>query len=443
MKIQLSDHFTYHKLIRFTAPSIIMMIFTSVYSVVDGFFISNIVGKTAFASVNLIMPFLIILGGFGSMLGVGGSALVAKTLGAGEHNRANRYFTMMLYLMIFIGVLCSVLGIIFIRPVAYLFGASEGMIEDCVIYGRIILVFNTAWLMQYAFQSFLIVAERPKLGLYITLGAGAANILLDALFVAVFRWGIVGAALATGLSQTVGGVFPLLWFLSKKNTSSLHFTKTGFELMPIVRASANGISEMLSSVSASITGILYNWQLMKHAGENGVAAYGVVMYAAFVFIAVFIGFSSGSAPIISYHYGAANTSELKNMRRKSLTIIGAMGTTATVIAVLLARPISSIFVGYDEALLDMTARAFAICALPFIVMGFNIYSSSLFTALNNGVVSAIISFARSLLFPVITILVLPIFFALDGVWYSMLLGEVLSFAVAITLLVILRKKYDY
>ncbi len=443
MKISLSDSFSYSKLLRFTFPSIVMMIFTSIYSVVDGFFVSNIVGKTAFAAVNLIFPFIMVLGGMGAMFGVGGSALVAKTLGEGETKKAQRYFTMMIYIMVIVGVVFTVLGIVFMRPVSYLFGATEGMIDECVVYGRTILIFNTAMLAQYTFQSYLIVAEKPKLGLLVTVLAGATNMVLDYLFMAVFDMGIFGAALATGLSQCVGGIIPLIWFLSKHNKSALRFAKTKIELKPILKACANGASEMLSSVSGSITGILYNLQLIKYAGEDGVAAYGVVMYAAYVFIAIYMGFCTGSSPVMGYHYGAQNHKEMKNIFKKSMTLLGVGGILLTVTGVLLAKPIALIFVSYDKSLLELTVRAFTICALPFMIMSINMYASSLFTALNNGGVSAAISFLRALIFPTISILVLPIFFEIDGVWFSLVGSEILSFIVSVIFLAVYKKKYKY
>lgn len=443
MQIQLSDHFTYNKLIRFTLPSIVMMIFTSIYGMVDGFFISNFVGKTAFASVNLIIPYLQILGGVGAMLGVGGSALVAKTLGSGKIEKARSYFTMMVYLMVGVGIFFSVVGIIFLRPMAYLFGATDNMIDECMVYGTTCLTFNTILLMQYGFQSYLIVAEKPKLGLLVTVMAGCTNMVLDFLFMAVFDMGIFGAALATGLSQCVGAIAPFVWFLSKRNTSVLRFVKTKFELMPMLKACANGSSEMLSSVSGSITGILYNLQLMKYAGEDGVAAYGVVMYAAFIFLGVFAGYSSGSSPVMGYHYGAQNHKEMKNVLKKSLVLLGSGAVVLTAVAMLLARPIASLFVGYDANLLEITARAFVICAVPFLVMWFNIYTSSFFTALNDGAVSAAISFMRALVLPVICIIVLPMFWELDGVWYSLVASEFLGVLVSLAFMLGKRKKYQY
>lgn len=442
-QIQLSDHFTYSRLLRFTLLSICMMIFTSIYGMVDGFFISNIVGKTAFASVNLIIPFLQIIGGVGAMLGVGGSALVAKTLGEGDIPKARRYFTMMMYLMLGTSIFFTVVGIAVLRPVAYLFGATEAMIGDVMTYGTICLLFNTALQAQYTFQSYLIVAEKPKLALGVVIAAGVSNMILDYVLMAVIPMGIAGAALATGLSQCVAGVIPFLWFLSKKNKSALRFTKTNFELKPMLLACGNGASEMMSSVSASITGILYNLQLMKYAGEDGVAAYGVVMYAAFVFLGVFNGYSQGSSPIMGYHYGAQNFKEMKNVLKRSLIMLGSAAAVLTALAMMLARPIASVFVGYDAELLDMTARAFMICATPFLVMWFNMYTSCFFTALNDGAVSAAISFMRALVLPVICIIVMPLIWELDGVWYSLAGSEILGVFVSLAFLLGKRKKYHY
>ena len=442
-QIQLSDHFTYSRLIRFTLPSICMMIFTSIYGMVDGFFISNIVGKTAFASVNLIIPFLQILGGVGAMLGVGGSALVAKTLGEGDIPRARRYFTMMMYLMIGTSIFFTVVGIAVLRPVAYLFGATEAMISDVMTYGTICLIFNTALQAQYTFQSYLIVAEKPKLALGVVIAAGVSNMILDYVLMAVIPMGIAGAALATGLSQCVAGLIPFVWFLSKKNQSALRFTKTNFEIKPMLLACGNGASEMMSSVSASVTGILYNLQLMKYAGEDGVAAYGVVMYAAFIFLGVFNGYSQGSSPIMGYHYGAQNHKEMKNVLKRSLIMLGSAAVVLTGLAMLLARPIASVFVGYDAKLLDMTARAFMICAAPFLVMWFNMYTSCFFTALNDGAVSAAISFMRALVLPVICIIVMPMFWELDGVWYSLVGSEILGVFVSLYFMLRKREKYKY
>lgn len=443
MTIQLSDHFTYGKLLRFTMPSIIMMIFTSIYGMVDGFFISNYVGKTAFASTNLIIPYLQIIGGVGAMLGVGGSALTAKTLGEGDIPRAQRYFTMMMKLMLFTGVFFTALGIAILRPVAYLFGATDSMIEDVMIYGAICLLFNTALQAQYTFQSYLVVAEKPKLALGVVVAAGVTNMVLDWLFMAVFHMGVAGAALATGLSQCVAAVVPLIWFTGKRNTSALRFAKTKIELGPMLRACGNGASEMLTSVSGSITGILYNLQLMKYAGEDGVAAYGVVMYGAFVFIGIFAGYSSGSSPIMGYHYGAQNHREMKNILKKSLLLLDGSAVVLTGLAVILAGPIATLFVGYDQALCELTARAFRICAVPFLVMWFNVYASSFFTALNDGMVSAAISFVRALILPVICIIALPLLWQLDGVWMSLVASETLSVVVSLFFMLTKRKKYHY
>lgn len=443
MQIQLSDHFSYGRLLRFTLPSIAMMVFMSIYGVVDGLFVSNYVGKIAFASINLIMPFIQVLSGMGAMLGVGGSALVAKTLGEHQEKRASQYFTMMMYMLLIVGLVFTVLGVVFIRPVSYLLGASEAMIDDCVVYGRTVLLFSIFMHLQYQFQSYLVVAEKPTLGLAVTIGAGVTNMLLDALFVGYFRWGIVGAAMATGTSQFVGGMVPLLWFLSKRNQSKLHFTKTKMEWRPVLKSCGNGASEMLSSASASITGMLYNLQLMKYAGENGVAAYGVVMYATFIFIAVLVGYASGSSPIVGFHYGAQDHAEMRNLLHKSLVILVTGGTALSITSFVLAVPFSRIFVGYDDTLMQLTVHAFRICSLPFGIMGIGIYTSSFFTALNDGLVSIEISSLRALVFPVFCILAMPALWQLDGVWYSLPGSEVLSVIASILFLTGKRKKYQY
>ena len=442
-RIQLSDHFNYGRLLRFTMPSILMMIFTSIYGMVDGFFVSNYAGKTAFAALNIIYPYLMILGGVGAMLGVGGSALVAKTLGEGDVPRSQRYFSMMIILMVITSVVCTLVGIATLRPVAYIFGATEHMMPDVMRYGIICLIFNTALQAQYTFQSYLIVAERPQFALWVVVAAGVTNMVLDFLFIVVMDMGIAGAAWATGISQLVAGVIPFVWFISKRNTSDLRFTRTKLEWKPMITACVNGSSEMLSSVSASITGIMYNWQLMHYAGEDGVAAYGVVMYAGLVFFGVFVGYSQGCSPIMGYHYGAGNHREMKSVLRRSMVILAASGVVLTAISMVLARPISSIFVGYDEALLDMTTRGFIICNIPFLFMWFNIYVSSFFTALNDGPVSAAISFMRALVLPVVCIIFMPMIWKLDGIWYSLTGSEFLALAVAAWYLWSRRKKYNY
>ncbi len=442
MKIQLSDHFTLSKLLRFTLPSIVMMVFTSIYGVVDGLFISNFVGKTPFAAINLIFPFVMIFGGVGFMLGTGGSALVAKTLGEQKPELANRYFSMMVITTVITGVAISAVGIAVMEPVSVWLGADAEMLPDCVLYGRITMAFNTAFMLQNTFQSFLVTAEKPKMGLWVTVAAGVTNMVMDALLVGVFRWGVAGAAIATGLSQCVGGVIPLFYFL-RPNTSLLRLSGTRLELRPILKAVANGSSEMVSSVTSSVVGMLYNFQLLKYAGQDGVAAYGVLMYVQFIFAASFIGYSIGCAPIVGSHYGAANHEELKNLLRKSLTLIGWTGCGMVVLAQLLAAPLGILFVGYDETLLAMTVRGFRISSLAFLIAGVNIYASSFFTALNNGAVSALISFLRTFVFKLSAVLVLPLLLKLDGIWLAEVAAEVFAFFLSAAFLAAKRKKYHY
>ena len=442
MKISLSDHFTYRKLLRFVAPSAVMMMFTSIYGVVDGLFVSNYVGKVPFAAINLVMPFIMILGGIGFMIGTGGSALVSKTLGEGDREKANRYFTMMIYLSLICGAAASVIGFVFIRPISYLLGATDAMIGDCVEYGRMIFLFTTAFMMQNVFQSFLVTAEKPRLGLLATVGAGVTNMALDAWFIVGLGWGVKGAALATGISQTVGGILPLIYFL-RPNSSLLKITRTKLEGRPVFLAVTNGSSELMSNISASVVSMIYNIQLMKFAGEDGVAAYGVLMYVQFVFIALFIGYAIGSAPIIGYHYGAINHSELKNMLKKSIVIMSISGIIMTLLAQALALPLAKVFVGYDEGLFDMTVHAFRVFSFSFILAGINIFASSFFTALNNGAVSAAISFLRTLIFQSTAVIVLPMIWKLDGIWLSITVAEVFALIISVTFLAAKRKKYNY
>lgn len=442
MKIQLSEHFSYKKLLRFTLPSIIMMIFTSIYSVVDGFFVSNFVGKTPFAAVNFIMPFLMILGAFGFMFGTGGSALISKTMGEGDKERAQQLFSLFIYVSVGCGVVIAAAGIIFIRPVAALLGADGTMLEDCVRYGRIILIALPAYMLQFEFQSFFVAAEKPHLGLVVTIAAGVTNMTLDALLVAVFSLGLVGAAAATAISQCVGGIIPLIYFLCP-NSSILRLTRTKFDGRALFKACTNGASELMSNISMSIVGMLYNMQLIKYAGENGVAAYGVLMYVNFIFLAAFIGYSVGTAPIIGYNYGSGNHSELKNLLKKSLCLIGIFSVAMVVAAEGLAHPLASMFVGYDLELFKMTLRGFMIYSFSFLFSGIAIFGSSFFTALNDGLISALISFLRTLVFQVAAVLVFTLIWGIDGIWVSIVAAELMAVSVTVMFLLMKRKKYHY
>lgn len=442
MKIKLSDHFTYSKLLRFVFPSIIMMVFTSIYGVVDGLFVSNFAGKTAFASINLVMPFVMILGGIGFMIGTGGTALVSKVLGEGKKEKANEIFTMMIIFTLLLGALLSVIGVISMPWVAKFLGATEEMMADCVIYGRIVTGFTVTFMLQNVFQSFLIAAEKPKLGLLATVLAGIANMALDAIFIIVFKWGVAGAAIATGLSQCVGGIFPLIYF-SRKNSSLLRLTKTKLEIKPILNACGNGSSELMSNISSSVVSMIYNFQLMKYVGEDGVSAYGVLMYVQFIFVAIYIGYAIGCAPITGYHFGARNHNELKNMLRKSSFLSAVSGVVLTILAIALSSPLAKLFVGYDEELYELTRHAFRLFAYSFLLAGFNIFTSSFFTALNNGAVSAAISFMRTLIFQTSSVLILPIFLGVDGIWWAITVAEFFAFILSLIFLFAKRKKYNY
>ncbi len=442
MNISLSERFGYGKLLRFTLPSVGMMIMTSVYGVVDGYFVSNYVGLTPFAAVNLIFPFLMILGGTGFMFGSGGSALIAKTLGEGKKELANKTFSLLVYSAAALGVIFSVLGIAVLRPVSALLGAEGELLENCVRYGRIYLASMPFYLLQYTFQSFFISAEKPRMGLLVTIAAGVTNMALDALFVAVFEWGLEGAASATAISITVGGVIPLIYFF-RKNTSLFRLGKTRFNGKALLKTCTNGSSELMSNISMSIVNMLYNFQLNKYAGEDGIAAYGVMMYVNLVFLAIFIGYSVGTAPIISYHYGAENKDELKSLLKKSAVIIWISSVAMIITAQLLAYPLAKIFVGYDEALMKLTLDGFRIFSVSFLFAGTAIFGSSFFTALNDGLTSALISFLRTLVFQTAAVLILPVFFDVDGVWFSVAAAEFTAVAVTMAFIFGKKKKYGY
>ena len=443
MKIQLSEHFTYNKLLRFVFPSIVMMIFTSIYSVVDGLFVSNFVGKTALASINLILPFLMGLSALGFMIGTGGSAIVAKTLGEGDPKRANSYFSMLVYVTAIGGIILALLGMLLVPSVASFLGAEGELLSNCILYGRISFISMPAFMLQNVFQSFFVTAEKPKLGLAVIITAGVTNMILDLLFVGILGFGLAGAAVATVCGEMIGGLFPVFYF-SRKNSSLLRLGKTQFNGRILMQTCVNGSSELMTNLSSSIVNSLYNIQLMKFAGENGVAAYAAIMYVNFIFIAIFLGYSIGRAPIISYHYGAGNDGELKNLYKKSLQLVGSWGILLFILAQLLATPLAKLFVGYDSTLLAMTQTGFRIYSLVYLINGFNIFGSSFFTALSNGVVSAVISFLRTLVFQIGAVLILPIVFGgINGIWSSVTVAELLTLCITITFFVRQRRKYHY
>lgn len=440
--IQLSDHFTRKRLLRFSLPSIVMMVFTSIYGVVDGYFVSNYTGKTPFAAVNLIMPFLMILGGVGFMFGTGGGALIAKTMGEGKAEKADKLFSMTVFASILCGLVLTAVGLLFLRPFARLMGAEGELLENSLLYGTINLIALPFYILQYEFQCLFATAEKPKLGLYVTVASGVANMVLDWLLVAVLPFGLAGAAAATAASQFIGGVFPLIYF-ARKNSSRLHLTRCRLELRPLGRICANGSSELMSNISMSLVSMLYNVQLMQYAGEDGIAAYGVLMYVSMIFQAIFIGYSVGTAPIVSYHYGAQNREELKSLLRKAIFIVAIAALCMFAAGELLAAPLSRLFVAYDEELLQMTTHAFAIFSFSFLFSGFVINSSSFFTALNDGLTSALISFLRTLMFQVAAVLLFPLLWGLDGIWFSIVAAEIMAVLATIFFLLKKQKKYGY
>ena len=440
--IKLSDHFTYGRLLKFTLPSIVMMIFTSIYGVVDGFFVSNFAGKTAFTAVNFIFPLLMILGAIGFMFGTGGSALVARTLGEKNPEKANSIFSLLVYVSLGLAIAVAAAGILLLRPIVRMMGAEGQMLEDCVLYGRIILCALPAFVLQMEFQSFFVAAEKPKLGLAVTVASGVTNMVLDAVLVGILPMGLVGAAAATAISQVVGGVIPLIYF-GRKNGSLLRLGKARFDGRALWKTCANGSSELMSNVSMSLVSMLYNIQLLNLAGEDGVSAYGTMMYVNMIFLAIFIGYSIGTAPVVGFHLGAENYGELRSLLKKSAVIVGSCSVAMLGLGFLLARPLSILFVGYDEALCALTVHGFYIFAVSFLFVGFAIFFSGFFTALNDGLTSAVISFLRTLVFQIAAVLLLPLIWGIDGIWWSIVVAELMAAVVGAVFLVIKRKKFRY
>ena len=442
MKIKLSDHFNYKKILIFTLPSIAMMVFSSIYWIVDGFFVSNFAGKTAFAAVNFIYPFIAILGTIGFMFGTGGSALVAKTLGEKQNEKANKIFSMLIYVSIIVGIIITILGQVFLKDVAILLGAEGDMLDNCVLYGRVVLLSTTAFMLQMQFQSFFVTAEKPTLGLIVTLIAGVSNMILDALLVGVFNLGIVGAASATVVSQSIGGFVPLIYF-ARKNTSLLKLCKFSFDGKALLKTCTNGSSELMSNVSMNLVGMLYNVQLLKYAGEDGVAAYGILMYVCMIFLAIFIGYSVGIAPVIGYHYGANNENELKGLLKKSLIIIITASISMFALSEILATPLSMIFASYDKELLELTKRGFLLYSFSYLFAGLAIFGSGFFTALNNGLISAIMSFLRTLVFQIAAVFLLPLIWDIDGIWVSVVFAELMAAMLSIIFILANKNRYKY
>ncbi|PCD11223.1 multidrug transporter MatE [Clostridioides difficile] len=440
--MQLSDNFNYKRLLKFTFPTIIMLVISSIYGVVDGYFVSNFVGKTAFTAVNFIMPFLLILGCVGFLFGTGGGALIAKTMGEGKKEEANEQFSLLIVTSAGCGIILAVLGIVTMPWIASAMGADGQLLTDSILYGCVVIIAIPAYILQCEFQCLFATAEKPKLGLYVAIMAGITNIVLDALFITVFKWGLVGAALATAIGQYVGGIIPLLYF-SRQNNSLLKFKKPKFDCDVLKKTVANGSSELMTNVSTSVVSMLYNAQLLKYAGEDGVASYGVLLYVALLFQAVFIGYSVGTAPIISYHYGAKNYDELKNLRKRSLIVIICFAVFMFIIGEFLSKPIAFIFVGYDNNLMEMTLRAFMIYSFSFLFSGFGVFGSSFFTALNDGLTSALIAFMRILVFQVVSVLIFPIFWGVNGIWFSIVGAEILATIMTAFFIIKKQKKYHY
>ena len=442
MQIHISDHFTFGKLLRFALPSIVMVIFTSLYGIVDGLFVSNFAGDGAFTAVNLFLPIFYIAGSLGMLLGSGGCALVAKLFGEGRDDDARRLFTGLIIIVTAIGAAITLATVFFMPQIAALLGAKGETAKLCARYGAIMIGGLIPFMLQSFFQYFFAVADRPKLGLAITVGAGLTNALYDFVFMYAVKWGVTGAAVATIMGECVGGIVPLVWFMYKKG-KKLYIAKPSFSLKPICKVCVNGSSEFLSGISVSLVSIIYNFQLLKYIGEAGVEAYGIIMYVSFIFTGCYLGYSVGTSPIVGYHYGAKNSDELKNVFKKSMIFYAVAAVVMTALSEALAKPLAMIFVSYDKSLLNLSVRALRIFSFSFIISGFNIYASAFFTALNNGVISAVISTARTLVFQTIAVFVMPLIFGMDGIWGATIAAELLCLILSVVFIITQRKRYEY
>lgn len=441
-KISLTDHFTWGKLARYVAPGVIMMLFTSLYTVVDGIFVSNFTGKTSFAAVNLIFPIVAIYDGFGFMFATGGTALVAKTIGEGDRDRANRYFSLIVYVTFVLGAVIALVGALTMRPLAIRLGATGQLLDDAVTYGVIFVVGTPAFVMQSLFQSFFAAADKPRLGLLFIVAAGLTNILLDGIFVAILHWGVGGAAFASVMSQVVGGLIPLIYFV-RPNSSLLRLGKTAWYGKALAKTCLNGSSEFVVNISFSLVNIVYNYQLMRLAGENGITAFGFIMYVCFFFLAFFFGYDVGMAPIVGYNLGAGNQKELHNVFVKSLWIVLVAGGCMLGLSQALAVPLGKLYLGYDQTLLEMSVHGFRLYAVAFLIVGLNIWGSAFFTALNNGFVSGALALLRTFAFQLVFVLTLPLALGIDGVWWACSASEGAAAVVTIGCLAGLRSRYGY
>ena len=448
MKIRLSDHFTFKKLLKAALAPMLMMVFTSLYTIVDGVCISNFCGKESFAGVNLIFPIIMIVGGLGFMLGTGGSALVGKLLGEKKDLEARQTFTMTIIFTILIGLTITIAGVLLIETLVYAMTSvatgdiSQKMIDEAILYGRLLMAGQVFFMLQNVFQSFFIVDEKPVLGFVFILIGGLTNIVLDILFIGVCKWGIIGAAAATICGYLSGSLGPIIYFLIRKN-DYIHFERTKLKLKPLIKICFNGSSEFVNNISSSIVSIVFNMQLLHYFGEDGINAYGIIMYLAFVFTAIFLGYSSAVAPIESYNYGAQNNKELKNVLIKSLIITSILSVSMFIISFTLAEPFSFIFANGSDTLLKITTNGMRIYSIAFLFIGLSIYISTFFTALNNGLISALIAFLRTLVFQIVFVFVFPLFLGKYGIFFAILAAEIMSILLAITFLLIYKKKYRY
>ena len=440
--VDMSAHFTTLQLLKYAAPSMAMMVFTSIYGVVDGFFVSNFAGSTAFAAVNFIMPFIMILCSVGFMVGTGGSALIASAAGEGDVPRANSYFCKLVTFTFMVGIVVAVFGFFFARPLAQLMGATGIMLDLSEIYARISMISLPFYMLQCLFQAFFNTAGKPKVGFVVTLCAGCTNIVLDIVFVGILGFGVEGAAAATVCSEFIGGGVSLIYF-TRKNPTPYTYRPVLPNPRLIGRTCINGSSEMVANIAMSLVGMVYNIQLLRLLGENGVSAYGVIMYVSLLFSAIFIGYEIACSPLMSFQNGAGNTCEKRSLFKKSMLIISVASVILFVIGESCAYPIAYIFTGYNQDLCDLTVMAFRMYACSFLFMGIAMYGSAFFTSLENGLISAIISFVRTLVCELGAVIILPYLFGAQAIWLSFVVAEIVAALLSGLLIVAFSRKYGF
>lgn len=414
-------------LLKFAAPSIVMMVFMSLYTIVDGIFVSRFLGSNALSSLNIVYPVISVAIALSTMLGTGGSAIISKYLGEGKNERAREALTQFVVLTLLLSFVLLILSEMFLTPISRLLGASDVLLADCRLYLGASMLFAPACMLQAVFQSFLVTAGRPGLGLLLMTGAGICNMILDYVLIVPCQMGIAGAALATGIGQCIPAVCGLCFFLFTRQ--DLRFCRFTFSAKEILDACYNGSSEMVSQLSNAVITFLFNIVMMSLAGEHGVAAITILLYGQFLFNAVYLGFSIGISPVIGFQYGAGDRTKLRKIYRISFLSVAISSVVIVAAAICFSPTIVAIFTK-DQRTFELASVGFRLFAVNFLFSGINITSSGFFTALSNGKVSALISFSRTLVFIVISLLILPRILGITGAWIAIPVAEFLTLLIS-------------